>query len=244
MAATTHGTVLTETHRLAQARVGAEMVAVTVAVTRELLDPTNLDATTGGWMRAMITAITAQRARSVRIAAGYTAAFRLAETGSDFTPVAAGPADLTALITSLRVTGPVSIQAAARRGVALPDAAALAVPKVAGAAMRHALNGGRDTILGTVAADPKAIGWARAASGRACAFCAMLASRGPVYSGEDTASFHPHDHCHCQPEPTFDRDAPWPAGSDDYRDLWDTVTHGLPTAEGRTAFRAAIEAQG
>lgn len=42
------------------------------------------------------------------------------------------------------------------------------------------------------------LGWARVLAGETnCAFCAMLASRGPVYHSEGTASFDAHDGCDC-----------------------------------------------
>lgn len=43
------------------------------------------------------------------------------------------------------------------------------------------------------------VGWARVLAGETnCAFCAMLASRGPVYRSGLTAGFEAHDNCDCQ----------------------------------------------
>lgn len=85
-----------------------------------------------------------------------------------------------------------------------PDAAQQTFVHVAGAVSRHVLNGGRDTLLASVKDDPRAGGWRRITSGRACNFCQMLAGRGGVYSAE-TSKFESHDHCACTPEPVFQR---------------------------------------
>lgn len=61
---------------------------------------------------------------------------------------------------------------------------------------------GRDAVITAVQQDPEAKGWARVAEPGACAFCAMLATRGAVYK-KDTADFQSHDHCRCIPEPVF-----------------------------------------
>jgi hypothetical protein len=61
---------------------------------------------------------------------------------------------------------------------------------------------GRLTITYAVQKDPAAVGWARTASPGACAFCRMLAQRGPVY-GADTVGFRAHNDCHCMAMPLF-----------------------------------------
>jgi hypothetical protein len=73
----------------------------------------------------------------------------------------------------------------------------------AGTAGRLTLAGARDTITAMSAADDAAVGWVRVTSGSPCKFCAMLASRGPAYNAERTASFQAHDHCGCTAAPAF-----------------------------------------
>lgn len=65
----------------------------------------------------------------------------------------------------------------------------------------------RSTITGSSVADPGARGWQRVGVGE-CAFCAMLISRGAVYS-EASADFASHDHCNCSATPAW-RDEPVP----------------------------------
>lgn len=76
---------------------------------------------------------------------------------------------------------------------------------------------GRDTVSLNVARDPAKPTWARVPKGaHTCRFCAMLASRGPVYSsrfdaGGDAHRFH--GHCDCVATP-FWRGDPLPDGYD------------------------------
>lgn len=79
---------------------------------------------------------------------------------------------------------------------------------LAGAMHRWVLNCGRGTILANVKSDPSKPVWARVPTGAVtCAFCAMLASRGWVYSTRETAGAERefHDHCDCQIVPSWDK---------------------------------------
>lgn len=86
----------------------------------------------------------------------------------------------------------------------------------AGAAgARHALDGEREQIVEMAKADPRAIGYVRITNGKPCYFCAVLASRGPVYEQdsfkESDAMFvgpgteKVHDHCSCGLRAVFSR---------------------------------------
>ncbi|KXB52737.1 ADP-ribosyltransferase [Corynebacterium sp. DNF00584] len=96
---------------------------------------------------------------------------------------------------------------------------------------RHVRAGGRRAVANTAMAGkarvksskkPVKMGYARVLSGAEnCAFCAMLASRGPVYS-EDTVTrrrdgHRYHDHCDCQGVLVF-KGYSW-EGEDEYRKL-------------------------
>jgi len=199
VAATAGGRRLTEVHRLAQARLGAATVAQMVAVW-PLLDPERLDQTFPDWLATAQVLVGASRAQSATLAANYVATFRTLEIGqrADVTTLAAVP-PAKALATSLLVTGPVAIKAAVGRGKPRTAAAETAMATSAAAAMRHALNGGRETIIRAVSADKRARGWHRVTSGRACPFCASLT--GQVFSGP--ADFRAHDHCSCSVEPLY-----------------------------------------
>ncbi|MGV9818414.1 VG15 protein [Nocardia xishanensis] len=87
--------------------------------------------------------------------------------------------------------------------------------RVSATLARHVQQAARDTIADTAEAAGEEIGWARVLSGaESCAFCAMLASRGPVYRSDKSATSvvgrrgRPrgsrnlgeayHDHCDCE----------------------------------------------
>lgn len=87
---------------------------------------------------------------------------------------------------------------------------------LAGAVDRYVRYGGRDTVARNVATDPRRPRYARIPSGKACAFCTMLASRGFVYHSEATAGEFDdwHDRCGCEVAMSWDRDKPHIEGYD------------------------------
>ena len=116
---------------------------------------------------------------------------------------------------------------------------------VTGAAIRHAGAAGIDVIKDAAAADPAATGWARVHTGLKppCAFCAMLISRGPVYS-RDGAGFAAHNGCSCRPSPVFrghgfDGDEQYRR----YRDRWREATGGHGGRDALNRFRRAMAEQ-
>lgn len=189
---------LTEAHRRSQVRIGTETAALIVA-TWKLLDPSN-DASVRRWLAIVTPIIATQGAKSAQLAGTYYQAMRLVETGEAWTSVPTAEVVEDQIRTALLVTGPVAYRAA--RGRQIPDREALqgAQRTSARSGMRHALNGGRATLLANVAADDKAIGWQRVAGGTACKFCATLT--GNLYR-EGSVDFRAHDGCACMAQPVF-----------------------------------------
>jgi hypothetical protein len=240
MAATTEARRLTEAHRLAQLDVAAETVMAMNDAWR-ILDPLDLDGTTPRWLRPASQIISHHRNASAGISSNYLGAFKALETGVDsgLTLLLADPLPLEQLVTSMVVTGPAKVRQALAAGKSLDEAMELASATSSASAMRHALNGGRDTTIRTVEGDQHAVGWARVTSEKPCAFCAMLASRGPAYRGQG-AAFRAHDRCRCSAEPIYRPDAAWPAGSRRWERLWQEAkaAGGDTTQE----FRRLVEA--
>lgn len=191
---------LSETHRAAQLRLGARTIVGLRAVW-PLLDPEDLDGSFEEWFAAVQPIVEANRAQSAQLASGYLAALRALTIGAGGDVVHAAPLDARQLITSMIVTGPVSIRANVGR-MTLTEAVDIAQGRTAAAAVRHTLNGGRETVTETIKADRRAVGYQRITSARACEFCSMLAGRGPVFK-EDTADFPAHDGCGCAAEPVY-----------------------------------------
>ena len=98
--------------------------------------------------------------------------------------------------------------------------------------------GGRNTITGSVNRGRRKGGWSRVTSGKPCAFCAMLASRGPIYS-ERTVHFRAHDGCSCSAMAVWNRDDGWTEQARTYQRLWKETAKGDDPVN---AFRRAIEA--
>lgn len=61
-----------------------------------------------------------------------------------------------------------------------------AIPRLEGVLSRAVFDAARDTVLHNIESEPGAK-WARHASSNACAFCAMMATRGAVYSSKAAA---------------------------------------------------------
>lgn len=251
MAVTAEGTRLTAEYRRAQGRDSVRLVRDVLGLWR-LLDPVRLGPTMPSWASRVLDLIGRHRSKSERLALDYLAAFRHAETGAafDLPPIEeleAGWRDAAEV--SLLVTGPSTIKRLSAAGLAPQQAADRAAPAVAAAAMRHAAGGGRDAIDAAILADRLALGYQRITSEKACAFCALLASRGPVYksplSGSRTVRDGKpepfHDGCGCVVEVVYDADTALPAASAKFAALWETSTEGLSGKAARNAFRVAYE---
>lgn len=94
---------------------------------------------------------------------------------------------------------------------------------------------GRDTIARNAALDPAKPRFARVPSGKTCAFCSMLASRGWVYHSRETAGAMSkfHAHCDCQIVPSWEHKAAHVRGFDPDADY-----------ERYRAARAKVESEG
>lgn len=105
-----------------------------------------------------------------------------------------------------------------------------------------------DELFAAMASDRQALGWARVTRAGACAFCRMLATRGPVYRTKQTANFRAHvpidgrgGVCHCQAEPLFGKHFEAAAHTRADIALWERVTADVPTDQKFNEFRRAVE---
>lgn len=200
MANTATGRRLTEQHRLAQLVLEAATIAQLRRIWRSL-DPARLEQTTPAWLTAALAIVAIQHQASTLIARRYFQAFRIAEVGAALrAPLPEPELDRRAASTSLIVSGPVRLRKATEATLARFEP--IAETEVARAGSRHAVNGGRELIRQASIQDPRARGWGRITSGRACRFCSMLAGRGAVYS-DASVDFQAHDGCHCHAEPAY-----------------------------------------
>lgn len=212
-----------EGRRLARAYLRAQ--GVLGAVTEErlrrlwpLLVSDRIEDTADMWVEASAAAVVASHERSTDLAGGFYRRFREVETGdTDVEIVRPAPPPARR---QLLAAGPGLIRSNLASGLDFSTAAEKARYWAVGAGSLMVLNGSRETLRSTSSSDRRAEGWARAANADACAFCAMLASRGPVFGSEQTASFQAHVNCACYPVPVFSRSQGWPDNSDRYRQEW------------------------
>jgi hypothetical protein len=169
---------------------------------------------------ATIVLVRAYHGLSSTIAGSYFESFRLAEqVGGEAAIRRANPIDESKVLAGLTATGRESISAALEAGRSAEDARRAALTRTSGSVTRQVLTGGRETLLRTIAEDRQALGWGRVTDGNPCPFCALLASRGPVYK-EDTVDFEAHDHCTCAAMPFYEG-AEWPGRAREFKALYD-----------------------
>lgn len=144
---------------------------------------------------------------------------------------------------SLNVTGPIGQKSKIKRGKPLQVVRNESFVEAAGAASRHVLDGGNRSALRLIEQDARLIGYIRVTDGNPCYFCAMLASRGPVYrtpkraggsnqrgtrnpsgrAGEaftGAGAWKVHDNCACTVEPVYTTDTGWPGRGREFQQLW------------------------
>lgn len=195
MARTRAGRALTDDHRIAQIAIG-DTYGELARDLAGLIDFDNLPAS----REALLVnghALTAEGYEmSSSAARAYVNEFRLAETGAR-----SGPAITTPM--GFRHVA-VELNAALERGAALitsgiatpEQARVLAARWVANSVQVNTMYGGRNTVVQSAYRDRDSGRWRRVTDGEPCAFCAMLATRGPVYR-EETVGFETHEHCGC-----------------------------------------------
>ena len=209
MSLTSDGARLTEAHRLAQLAQARKVQAQLLAVW-PVLSLDDIDGTREQWLTEALALVLDGAATSAQIAARYYQTFRQVEIGEPAPPsvaeIRAAPNPAQATVT-LDLAGPVALKQAISRGSQAPKRDALA--RMVGDSQRLVLNGGRSTLASQVHTDQRGRAYARVTSGKACAFCLMLASRGAMYT-KDTGDFDAHGTCACSVEPQFD-------ASGDYR---------------------------
>ncbi len=238
MAATAAGDRLTEQHRRLQLALRAATLTQLLAIW-PAFDSADIDTTWPPVEAGLVALIQARGANSSGLAARYYEQFRTLEGAGPIVAHLPPPPPATDIIGGLRYAGPAN----ARRLVAAgaPNPGPTTLTHVAGEVTRQTLNQGRRTITDNVESDPVALGYARVTDGNPCAFCAMLASRGPVYRSDQTGGFSAHGHCGCTAEPVFTRHQPWPGRNRHFQQLWARSTSGLHGDDARAAFRRAVE---
>lgn len=242
MARTPEGEALTEEHRAEQIRLATSLVK-DLSVLWRTVDPTNIRGTLAPFADSGTVVTRAARRASATAALEYYVAFREAEgVAGALTVVRALEPPAEVVRGGLFGAGARGIIDARRRGASVAQAAESAFVRASGTAVQVVANGGRETILGAVEADPEAEGYQRVTDGNPCAFCRMLASRGIVRYDAQTAAFKSHSACGCTAEPAFEGSRV-SARNAEFRAEWDKATGTRSGADALSAYRAYVAAQ-
>lgn len=246
----------TATQYQEQAAIAVAALAAIAALWRTL-NPADVDADTESWIAAALDKTQRLRNKSARSAAGYLDRTRaLALPGAEpFDHRILTSIDADAFRTSMLVTGPYRYTKLLSEGRTREQAAQIARASTGGAAVRHALAGGRETVNNAVTQDRAVLGYARQTGPTPCYFCAMLASAGPRYKsdksfdasdarfgGKSNGTARVHDHCSCLMVPVYRDDLAWPGESRRFESLWRDATNGVNGSRNQLiAFRRAYE---
>lgn len=204
MSRTPEAAQLTQAHQRAQLALRADVMA---DLTRmwTMFYTGDLDETFRKFASAAEILIRQRHAQSAGLAAAYFERFRAAEGAAGLVAPRVAQAPSAELVEqTLRAAGLSGVKAATRAGKPPAAAGRNGLVKVLGTAARVVLTGGRSTLVESVRADKSARGWQRVTSGSPCPFCAMVASRGPVFKTDRSARFEAHDHCGCTAEPYYE----------------------------------------
>lgn len=227
MAITATGRRLTANHRRQQLALRAKVIreVMTLWPAWQPKDPGSFKA----FEDAMVLLVQSRSQQSAAIAADYLQRFRRVELAafeskSDADAVERTFASLAKARSEEQIRTVIGASArgqvyrALQAGQSFEQAMANGAVRVSGDVSRLVMLGGSDTI--TNEAKRSKLRFARVTSGNPCAFCAMLASRGPVYWSEETASFEPHGNCSCFPEIEYGEGYEWPGHAREFQDLW------------------------
>jgi hypothetical protein len=147
--------------------------------------------------------------------------------------------DRDQVTTSLRIMGPVAFKTHMARSGSEESSLRVMTDQLSRTAASRVLDGDRDTVMATFADSDVMVGYRRQLnSPNPCAFCAMLASRGAVYS-KQSATFEAHKPgCTCSAVPLYEREDE-PESVRALQTQWEAATAGLSGRDALAAFRRA-----
>lgn len=239
-------------YRGVQALLAARMAQQVLRVWRDLMNPAKIDASWPAVRAALVPIVQQAREQSAVLAgAAYSDARRDADVpDDDFDPSGPLPLMIERLEAALDVTGPVEFKKAIAAGKTPQQAMDAAAVRMVGSTQYLALEGGRSVMQRSIDADERATGWSRVTDADPCAWCAMLASRGPVYKSAKTAGDprqggnRYHDACACQAWPAFTLDEPFVGIAEGLYEDWLRETRGRGGRHAVNAFRRWWDSEG
>lgn len=228
LVARTHaGRELTEEHRQLQVRLAERSASRVRVLFRKLIDWRNVEQSAGVFAREAAVVVARNRERSRAASVDYLEAFRKVEAPSSPAPIEEPEEiEVADLARELLVAARASLLAMSKKGYSESDALERAEQVVGAKATKLVADGGRRVIENEVRRGNGPVGYARVPDADPCPFCAMLASRGVYYGGDETpgallyrsdafegsnarfvgdGEFKVHDGCCCGLEPVYMR---------------------------------------
>lgn len=199
MALTAEGAALTASNQRQQLALAVRAVGASKPIWERVLSSQSV------WLAAQLEILRRYHSQSQDLTEAYVEAYRVAEgvASASIERIAFPLQEMTSVAL---VGGPYEVKNFIGKGASADVAMGKGFNKFSGLLRRQVLSGGRMMIDATTAGDSNAIGWRRVTDGNPCAFCAMLASRGPVYRSAEKASavagsgLRYHRHCGCTAE--------------------------------------------
>lgn len=270
---------LNEQHRLQQAANAAAVQRLVMQLFVQLVDPKNIVGTSQAWLTQAIAAVLRGRSSAILLATAYATTVRRLQVPDAPTFDIPRPPDvpMEKLIRSLTYTGPgkLAVDLAKTPKPLEPSPSAphvdweqydrdltdyeklvkelpvKAAVMSSAAAFQHVADGARDLIDSAVTNDRLATGYIRICKDHPCAFCLMLASRGPVYKDDSFKQSDPrftgpgdhkvHNGCSCMLQPIYGSKASknWTDQARNAEQLW---INGAARYSGKDAINAFARA--
>lgn len=170
------------------------------------LDAADVAGSRARWLALNVALVKLYQRRSAGLASLYLTQFRDAEGFPEGPVVGVDTFDAVWAAKALDGAGPGSLlRRVAKFGLTGPEAKAGAAPGMLGAVQKQTLQGGRRVVDESTLANPRSVGWRRVSDGSPCGFCALMASRGPVFKSAASAGAgrHWHAKCGCTVEEVF-----------------------------------------
>jgi len=215
--------LIARAHMAQQVREVAQTQATLARLWDLTLDPSDIDGSFARFQGRASALIKAARGRGELTAQQYYQAQKLLAGFETAAPlVDMQPDGARANRNALHATSVAKAKAAIARGENPDVALEAAKAAMLRSAKRRILEAPRKRLIALSDEDDDALGWARVSDASPCYFCAMLVSRGPVYTGV-TAKFRAHDGCGCSARPVMkgDRSGGWSEDARALRKLWD-----------------------
>ena len=204
--------------------IGNHRVAVRALATRArdsavdlfdvVLDPDDLDASSASWASQTASMLRGASSGVDREAAHYLRSWGRGH-GRSMGFARPALAD-SSLDRQLMLSGPIRIKTLVGNGMGRSAAVADARRRVGATAMKAVRDRDRMDII--YSCRKQRVRCRRVTVGKTCAFCCMLAARGPVYT-KDSAAFQAHVYCDCTYEPVDVPNARWKAAEASDHDL-------------------------